>query len=156
MYSNEYRQIRKANRTDLARIYNLTSGSVEKDELARRNIASIEKDIENFYLYEIDGNLVGCVLITYFDSNPEIAEINALFVQSTHQQQGIGTRLVNFACDAIKESGANKRWPFRPKAFASFEDICGFKEADTEALPESRRQDYLSEKRNSKILVKEL
>ena len=156
VYSNEYRQIRKATRTDLARIYNLTSGSVQKDELARRNIASIERDIENFYLYEIDGNLVGCVLITYFDSNLDIAEINALFVQSTHQQQGIGTRLVNFACDAIKESGTSKALALSTQSFRFFEDICGFKEADTEALPESRRQDYLSKKRNSKILVKEL
>ncbi len=156
VYSNEYRQIRRATRSDLARIYNLTSGSVEKEELAHRNIASIEKDIENFHLYEIDGNLVGCVLISYFDRNPGIAEINALFVQSTHQQQGIGTRLVNFACEAIKESGARQALALSTQSFRFFEDICGFKEANFDALPEARRKAYISEKRNSKILVKEL
>ena len=87
-----------------------------------------------------------------FIDSPHSSDTTACF----HQQQGIGTRLVNFACEAIKESGARQALALSTQSFRFFEDICGFKEANVDALPEARRKAYISEKRNSKILVKEL
>lgn len=156
VYGNEYQQIRQAKRDDVPRIYHLTSGSVEKEELARRSIESIEGEIENFYVYEIDGNLVGCVLISRFTDAPGMAEINALFVHSLHQRQGIGSKLANFACHKAQEQGSKQILALSTQSFSFFQSICGFRETDLNSLPSNRRQAYQQQNRQSKILIKDL
>jgi amino-acid N-acetyltransferase len=156
VYGNEYQQIRQAQRSDITRIYHLTSGSVEKEELARRSIESIESEIGNFYVYEIDGNLIGCVLISQFDAAPDTAEINALFVHSLHQRQGIGSKLAKFACHKAEEIGSKQILALSTQSFSFFKSVCGFSETDITALPESRRLVYQEENRQSKILIKHL
>ncbi len=156
VYGNEYQQIRQAKRSDVARIYNLTSGSVEKEELARRSIESIEQDIKNFYVYEIDGNLVGCVLITRFEEEASTAEINALFVHPLHQRQGIGSKLTNFACLKLKELGVERVLALSTQSVGFFETITGFKESGSDSLPKSRQASYVSQNRKSKIFSKTL
>ncbi|MGY8693218.1 MAG: amino-acid N-acetyltransferase [Verrucomicrobiia bacterium] len=156
VYGNEYQQIRQAQRSDITRIYHLTSGSVEKEELARRSIESIESEIGNFYVYEIDGNLIGCVLISLFDEAPDTAEINALFVHSLHQRQGIGSKLAKFACHKAEENGSKQILALSTQSFSFFQSVCGFQETDINALPESRRQAYQQQNRQSKILIKDL
>ncbi len=156
VYGNEYQQIRQARRSDVARIYNLTSGSVEKEELARRSIESIEHDIKNFYVYEIDGNLVGCVLITRFEDEASTAEINALFVHPLHQRQGIGSKLTNFACLKLKELGVERVLALSTQSVGFFETITGFKESGSDSLPKSRQASYVSQNRKSKIFSKTL
>jgi len=156
VYGNEYQQIRQARRSDVPRIYNLTSGSVEKEELTRRTIESIEENIHNFYVYEIDDNLVGCVLITRFEEDPKTAEINALFVHPLYQRQGIGSKLTNFACLKLEESGAEQVLALSTQSVGFFETLTGFVESDKTMLPAKRRANYDSQNRNSKIYVKRL
>lgn len=156
VYGNEYQQIRQAKRSDVTRIYNLTSGSVEKEELARRSIESIEQDIHNFYVYEIDGNLVGCVLITRFEEDSATAEINALFVHPLHQRQGIGSKLTNFACLKLKDLGVERVLALSTQSVGFFETISGFIESGSDSLPQSRQSSYVSQNRKSKIFAKTL
>jgi len=156
VYGNEYQQIRQAKRSDVPRIYHLTSGSVEKEELARRSIDSIEEDISSYYVYEIDGNLVGCVSISRFDDAPEISEINSLFVHSLHQRQGVGSKLVNFACHKASELGSARILALSTQSVGFFSSVCGFSETDSQALPPSRLTAYQNQNRKSKILLKEL
>ncbi len=156
VYGNEYQQIRSAKRSDVALIYNLTSGAVEKEELAPRSIAFIERNLGDVHVYEIDGNLVGCVLITRFEADPETAEINALFVHPLYQRQGIGSKLANFACMKLKESGATRVLALSTQSFGFFESVEGFEEASVESLPKTRAEEYDAQKRNSKIYAKTL
>lgn len=156
VYGNEYQQIRQAKRSDVPRIYHLTSGSVEKEELARRSIDSIEKGISSYYVYEIDGNLVGCVSISRFEDAPEISEINSLFVHSLHQRQGVGSKLVNFACHKASELGSARILALSTQSVGFFSSVCGFSETDSQALPPSRLTAYQNQNRKSKILLKDL
>lgn len=156
VYGNEYQQIRQANRADVPRIYHLTSGSVEKEELARRSIDSIEAEVNNFYVYEIDGNLVGCVLISRFQDDSKTAEINALFVHSLHQRQGIGSKLVNYACLRASEWGCQRILALSTQSVGFFSRVGGFSETGASALPPNRLTDYEAQNRKSKILVKDL
>ncbi len=156
VYGNEYQQIRQAKRTDVPLIFHLTSGSAEKEELATRTIESIENEIQNFHVYEIDGNLIGCVLISRYDEEPETAEINALVVHSLHQRQGAGSKLVNFACHMAQKEGCNRILALSTQSFSFFESICRFRETDSDSLPASRRENYVQQNRQSKILVKDL
>lgn len=156
VYGNEYQQIRQAVRADITRIYNLTYGSVEKEELVLRSIESIELEINDYYVYEIDGNLVGCVLISRFQEDSNTAEINALFVHPLHQRQGIGSKLTKFACQKLKDSGVRRVIALSTQSIGFFETISGFTESNPDSLPESRRKTYFSQNRNSKIFAKSL
>ncbi|HAT60616.1 MAG TPA: hypothetical protein DCS60_07580 [Opitutae bacterium] len=156
VHGNEYKQIRQATRSDVPRIFNLTSGSVEKEELTRRSIESIEKDISNFYVYEIDGNLVGCVLMTRFDEEYTVAEINTLFVHPLHQRQGVGSKLMSFACLKLKDLGVERVFALTTQSAGFFETVYGFTETSSDTLPKGRRVRYDSHNRNSKVFVKNL
>src|SRR2546427_9369059 len=60
IYANEYQQIRRALKKDVRHILMLTKDSVATDELVKRSRSSIEKTINDFYLFEIDKNPVAC------------------------------------------------------------------------------------------------
>ena len=61
VYANDYQQIRRARRSDVRAIEQLIKSSIEKDELAPRTRASIEKELADYSIFEVDGNAIGCV-----------------------------------------------------------------------------------------------
>src|SRR5213595_2543994 len=63
IYANEYQQIRRAMKKDIRAIQMLTKKAVETDELVKRPRVSIEKNIGDFYIFEIDRNPVACVAL---------------------------------------------------------------------------------------------
>ena len=70
IYANEYQQIRRAMKKDVRRLLMLTKNSVATDELAKRTRSGIEKNIGDYYLFEIDKNPVACVALhTYQEQN---------------------------------------------------------------------------------------
>ncbi len=63
IYANEYEQIRPARKKDVRAIKRLTRKAVEAEELVRRSRAEIEKNLADYYIFEIDKNPVGCVAL---------------------------------------------------------------------------------------------
>ncbi|MDB6114556.1 MAG: argA, partial [Lacunisphaera sp.] len=58
IHGNEYQQIRQATKRDVRAIYNLTRQAVKREELVYRTQAAIEKNFEQFYVFEIDENII--------------------------------------------------------------------------------------------------
>ncbi|MEM9159652.1 MAG: amino-acid N-acetyltransferase [Verrucomicrobiota bacterium] len=156
IYGNEYQQIRPATHDDVTLIYHLTRSSVAKEELAARSIDFIETNIDDYYLYEIDGNLIACVLLGRFDDDPQAREINSLFVHPFHQKQGIGLKLVNFACHTAKSEGADTLFALTTQSLQFFKRAVGFEESESSQLPASRLHSYQANQRASKVLIKKL
>ncbi len=63
IYANEYEQIRPAKKKDIRAIQLLTKKAVEAEELVRRTRAEIEKNLADYYIFEIDKNPVACVAL---------------------------------------------------------------------------------------------
>ena len=63
VYANEYRQIRRARKRDVRSIQQLIQASVESEELLPRSRAAIERQLDDYYLYEVDRNPVACVAL---------------------------------------------------------------------------------------------
>ena len=63
IYANEFQQIRRALKKDIRSILNLTKGSVESEELVKRTRSTIEKQLGDYYIFEIDQNPVACVAL---------------------------------------------------------------------------------------------
>jgi len=156
IYGNDYQQIRRATRRDVRLIYNLTRNAVKREELVYRTQQAIEKNVDQFSVFEIDENLIACVSLTYYPEKPEIAEIGSLYVLPFYQNRGIGRKMVDYACMVAKEHGATTALALSTQSFSFFISSCGFAESDKAVLPESRLKTYDESGRNSKVLVKSL
>lgn len=155
IYANEYQQIRRALKKDVRHILQLTKNSVRSEELVKRTRATIEKQIGDYYIFEIDKNPVGCVALhTYPDHGK--AELACLFVRSSHENQGIGRKLIQFAETRARELGLSEMLTLSTQAFNYFQSKAGFSEGTPDDLPPGRREKYDASGRNSKILVKKL
>jgi amino-acid N-acetyltransferase len=115
----------------------------------------MERQIGDYYLYEIDKNPVGVVALHLW---PELrkAELAFLFVSPSHENQGIGRRLIQFVEARAREAGVEELVALSTQAFSYFQSKGGFVEGGAEDLPPERRQKYEASGRNSKVLVKRL
>jgi amino-acid N-acetyltransferase len=156
IYGNDYQQIRKATRRDVRLIYNLTRNAVKREELVYRTQQAIEKNIDQFFVFEIDENLIASVSLTLFPDKPQLAEVGSLYVLPFYQNRGIGRKMVDYACLVAKERGAATALALSTQSYSFFISSCGFAEADKSVLPESRLKGYEDNGRNSKILTKTL
>ncbi len=154
VYANEYQQIRRALKKDIRAILLLTKNSVATEELVKRTRAGIEKTINEFYIFETDKNPVACVALHQLDATK--GELACLYVSPSHENQGIGTKLIAFVEAKARELGCTELVTLSTQAFTYFQSKGGFSEGAPEDLPPERREKYEQSGRNSKILVKKL
>jgi amino-acid N-acetyltransferase len=156
VYGNDYQQIRKAARRDVRLLYNLTRNAVKREELIHRTQQAIEKNIDQFYLFEVDEAVIACVTLYSYPDRPEVAEIGSLYVLPFYHNRGIGKKMVEFACLQAKERGAKTVIALSTQSFGFFTNVCGFEETTKDVLPEARLKLYAESGRNAKVLSKNL
>ena len=155
IYANEYQQIRRAMKKDVRSIMGLTKGSVATEELVKRTRAVIEKQLGDYYLFEIDKNTVACIALHVYPEHNK-GELACLYVSPSHENQGIGRKLIQFIESKAKEMGLSELLTLSTQAFAYFQSKGGFSEGTSDDLPPARREKYDASGRNSKVLVKKL
>jgi len=154
VYGNDYAQIRKARKSDVRMIYNLTRAAVRRDELIFRSQQALEKNIDQFFVFEIDENIIACVTLYFYPDKPQMAEVGSLYVMPFYHNRGIGRKMVDYACMVAKERGATTVIALSTQSFGFFSNVLGFEEATKEILPEARLKLYEESGRNAKVLVK--
>jgi amino-acid N-acetyltransferase len=155
VYANEYRQIRRARKRDVRSIQQLIQASVEAEELVARPRSAIEAQLDDYYLFEVDRHPVACIALHVFPEQKK-AELAALCVGPTHENQGIGRRMVQFVEDRAKEMGVETLFALSTQAFNFFQSKGGFTEGGADDLPPGRRESYERSGRRSKVLLKAL
>ena len=155
IYANEYQQIRRAMKKDVRSILALTKGSVATEELVKRTRSTIEKQLEDYYLFEIDRNPVACVALHPYPEAGK-AELAFLYVSPSHENQGIGRKMIQFTENKARELGVGELIALSTQAFTYFQSKAGFSEGTPEDLPPGRREKYEQSGRKSKVLVKKL
>jgi len=156
IHGNEYQQIRQATKRDVRAIHNHTRQAVKREELLYRTQAAIEKNIEQFYVFEIDENIIACVSLHLYPDKAKFAEVGSLYVMPFYHHRGIGKKMVDYACMMAKEQGATTVIALSTQAISFFTSVVGFEEAEKDVLPESRLKAYEDSGRNSRVLVKKL
>ena len=156
VYGNDYQQIRKARKSDVRLIYNLTRAAVKREELIHRTQQAIEKNIDQFFVFEVDENIIACVTLYFYPSKPQLAEVGSLYVMPFYHNRGIGKKMVEYACLQAQERGASSVIALSTQNFGFFTNVCGFEESTKEILPEQRLKSYDESGRNAKVLVKRL
>lgn len=155
IYANDYQQIRRAIKKDVRAIQMLTKKAVESDELVKRTRAMIEKNLGDYFIFEIDKNPVACVALHIFPEQKK-GELACLYVNSIHENRGIGRKLIAFVETKARETGLNELITLSTQAFTYFQSKGGFSEGTPDDLPPARREKYEQSGRNSKVLVKKL
>ena len=85
----------------------LTRQAVEAEELMRRTHATIEKNLDDYFIFEIDSNPVACVALHVFPDQ-RTGELASLFVSPSHENQGIGRKLMQFVEDRARAVGVTR------------------------------------------------
>jgi len=155
VYANEYTQIRRALKKDIGTLLNLTKAPMAASELVKRTRAAIERQVADYFLFEIDKNPVGCVALHLYPEQNK-GELAFLFVSPSHENQGIGSKLVQYVESRAREQGLAELFTLSTQAFTWFQNKAGFVEASPEDLPPTRRERYDISGRNSKVLIKRL
>ncbi|HVU37285.1 MAG TPA: amino-acid N-acetyltransferase [Opitutales bacterium] len=155
IHANEYQQIRPARKKDAQSIYNITRAAVKTEKLRQRTREQIEREIDDYYVYEIDGSVIGCVSLQPFEGT-DTAELASVFVTPFYQGRGVGHKLAEFACLEAQRRGFTRVIALSTQSYSFFREVCGFEDGTVDDLPAARREDYMKNGRNSRILIKRL
>jgi amino-acid N-acetyltransferase len=155
VYANEYQAIRPAQKKDVRAIHGLIQQGVQNDELLQRTRAEIERQIGDFYVFEVDRTPVACVALHFYPDTQQ-AELACLFVGERFENQGVGARLVQYAEGVARALGAEQLFCLSTQAFNFFVQKAGFRPGTPDDLPPARRDRYDRSGRRSQVLVKQL
>lgn len=155
IHANEYRQIRKARKSDARSIEQLIHLSVENEELLPRSRAEIERRIGDYFMFEVDRHPVACIALHVYPEQNK-GELACLSVRPSHENQGIGRRMVQFVEDRASEAGLGTLLALSTQTFNFFRSKAGFVDGTPDDLPPERRERYEQSGRRSRVLVKKL
>ena len=149
--------IRRATFEDVAGIVELIRPLERAGVLVRRSRDRLEREIERFFVAEIDGVLVGCCALYPYDDS-KTAELACLATHPGYRQQtaavALGTTLVRRMEAEARRLGINSLFVLTTQTSAWFQEQ-GFREAAIDDLPTPKKALY-NFQRNSKVLTKEL
>jgi len=155
VHTNEYQAIRKAQKKDARALFALIQTGIESDELMRRTRAEIERQIDDFYIFEVDRNPVGCAALHQYVPEQK-AELACVCVNPTYENQGIGAMLMQYVEAQARAAGAAELFCLSTQAFNYFVQKGGFSLGTPEDLPPARRERYERSGRKSQVLTKRL
>ncbi|MCB9452176.1 MAG: GNAT family N-acetyltransferase [Anaerolineaceae bacterium] len=114
--------IRTAVEADIPILEAFITPFVEEGKLLHRTFDELTEWLANFFVAELDGELVGCAALEIYSK--KLAEIRSLAVSNKVQGMGIGKRLVEACLERAKEKNI-----FEVMAITSSDNFfisCGF------------------------------
>lgn len=155
VYANEYQAIRPAVKRDVRAIWGLVQRGMQADELVRRSRTDVERQIGDYFVFEVDRTPVGCVTLhQYPEANK--AELASVYVDPRYENQGIGGKLIQYAENVARSRGVAVLFCLSTQAVNYFIQKGGFFLGSPDDLPAGRREQYDRNGRKSAVLVKPL
>ena len=147
------RLVRRAESRDVADIVELIRPLEESGMLVKRSRDRLEREVDRFFVAEIDGIVVGCCALFPAGTGAELA---CVAVHPAHRggDPGLGQKLLATAEDAARSRGLDHLFVLTTQAQDWFIEN-GFQQTASDALPAPNRALY-NVKRNAKVLIKTL
>ena len=155
IYTNEYQAIRPALKKDVRAVFQLIRQGIEAEELVKRTQKDLEKQINDFFVFEVDKNPVACGALHHYPEQGK-AELAAVFVDPRYENQGIGGKLIAFIEGQARVRGVGTLFCLSTQAINYFIQKGGFALGTPDDLPPARRELYDRSNRRSQVLVKKL
>ena len=136
VHANEYQAIRQAHKKDAGAIIHLLQRAMLNDEVARRTRSDIERQINDYFLFEVDGNLAACAALHLYPEESK-AELAAVCVDPKFENQGIGGKLTQYAEALARTKQVRELFCLSTQAFNFFVQKGGFHLGSPDDLPRS-------------------
>jgi amino-acid N-acetyltransferase len=155
VYTNEYQAIRPAQKKDIRAVFHMIRQGVQAEELVKRTRTDLERQIGDYFVFEVDKNPVACAALhTYPEDNK--AELASVYVDSRYENKGIGGKLIAYAETQARAKGFGTLYCLSTQAINYFIQKGGFQLGTPDDLPPTRREQYDRNGRRSQVLVKQL
>lgn len=148
---SSFLKVEHARAEDIPDIIRLIRPLEEQGILVPRSISYLENHIHEFHLLKNDQQICGCVALKSFPEN-NTAELACLVVAPETQAGGHGDVLLNFVLKQAKTEQLDAVFCLSTQTGDWFTER-GFLPAQTDILPRERLNEYMSNKRQSKIFV---
>lgn len=145
--------LRPATIADVGGILSLIEPLEQAGILVHRPRELLEREIERFFVDELDGRIVGCVALYPFPET-EAGEMACLAVHPDFQGGGRGEALLSAVEQAAREAGLKRLFVLTTRTAHWFLER-GFVQAAPDDLPAPRKALY-NWQRRSKVFVKDL
>jgi amino-acid N-acetyltransferase len=155
IHANEYQAVRRALKKDARAVLALLRPGMESDELVRRTRSEIERQVGDYFVFEVDRNPVACAALHFYPDEKK-AELASVCVDPKYENQGIGAKLMQYAEAQARAAGASELFCLSTQAFNYFLQKGGFHRGTPDDLPPVRRERYERSGRRSQVLVKKL
>lgn len=149
IYANDYESIRAMRREDISDVLRVMRPFIRSGTLVSRDSVSLEKLLDDYVVYEIDGIVHGCGALTEQDSG--VGEIAGIAVDNNFSHLGIGKRIVTFLMELARERGYYRLFLLTTHSSDWFVQL-GFRPAKVDELPARRRAGY-DTTRNSRVMI---
>lgn len=135
--------VRKAKIGDSEQIKKLIGFYASQGFMLARPLYEIYENIRDFFVTEINGEIVGCCATHIFGKEYKpgskesiLAEIRSLAVLEGQQRKGIGTKLVKECIEEAKKLGVTRIFVLTVKENLEFFKKVGFKKNKNMELPQ--------------------
>lgn len=150
-----YDGVRNANIRDVQALINLMRPLEKQGILVTRPPEQIEREIERFFVFERDGDVLACFQMIHYEddrySNGAF-EMSCVAVSPALQREGIGNALLSYCLRKALTQGVNNVFVLTTRSSHWFMDR-GFEERPPEVLPPKKYATY-DHRRNPKVYFK--
>lgn len=150
---DNYDFLRPAQLSDIGGILALLQPLEEQGVLVPRSRERIENEINEFYVFERDGLVIGCAALHPFNDG-DIAELACLVIHPNYRGQQRAQRLLQEVEKQAQRMGCTGLFILTTQTSHWFIER-GFAKAEVEKLPAQRRE-KLDYRRNSQVFIKSL
>ena len=114
--------IRKATKDEIPALSDFITIFVNQGTLLPRTLDELEELLENFFVADMDGEIVGCAALEIY--NRKLSEIRSLAVSEKVRSRGVGKKLVLACVELAKEKNVFEVMAI--SASDGFFQACGF------------------------------
>lgn len=155
VYADSYRVIRPIREDDVVELLGMIGRSVRNSHLVPRGYTDIEKNLSDYSVMDIDGNVVGCVALHRYPDS-DTSELACLYVKQAHEGMGYGAELVQYVEQRAAELGLASIFSLTNRAAHFFQDRMRYQEIQPDEIPRARHQQLLASGRDSRVFRKKL
>lgn len=153
IYANSYRVIRPLREDDIVELLGMIGRSVRNECLVPRDYADVLKNLSQYSVMEIDGNVVGSVALLKYPED-DSAEVACLYVKQSHEGLGYGMELVRHAEQQAMDVGVASVFALTNRAAGFFQERLGYTEVPADEIPATRREQLITSGRDSRSFRK--
>ncbi len=149
IYADSYRVVRAIREEDIVELLGMIGRSVRNAHLVPRYYAEIESQLQDYFVMEIDGNVVGSVALYQYEGT-STGEVACLYVKQSHEGQGYASELVSYVHQHAKAIGLSRVFSLTNRVAAFFQEKLGYQEIKIEDIPLVRQEQLRASGRDSR------